>query len=62
MVIPADPVPPGRRCAVEYMLGCIAEGRPVQGPLDPALSLVGQRIIDTAVQAAAAKTTLKLVD
>ena len=32
-----------------------------QGPLDPALSLVGQRIIDSAVLSAASKRTVALV-
>jgi glucose-fructose oxidoreductase len=44
------------------MLDLIERDAPVEGPLDPALSLTGQRIIDTAVLSAAAKRSLPLVD
>ena len=33
--VPADALPPGRRGAVEYMLARIADGAPIEGPLDP---------------------------
>ena len=57
----ADPLPPGRSAAVEYVLGRIDAGAPAEGPLDPALSLVGQRMIDSAVLAATEKRTVALV-
>jgi glucose-fructose oxidoreductase len=60
--VPAEPLPKGRRGAVDYMLDLIERDAPVEGPLDPALSLTGQRIIDTAVLSAAAKRSLPLVD
>jgi predicted dehydrogenase len=59
--IPADPLPAGRRNAIEYVLGCIQRGEPVTGPLDPAVSLTGQRIVDTAAQSAREKRTLPLL-
>lgn len=59
--IPVDPLPEGRRNAVEYMLDCIARGRAPEGPLDPAISLTGQRIVDTAAQSAQEKRTLALI-
>ena len=59
--IPADPLPPGKRNAVEYVLSCITENRPIEGPLDPALCLTAQRIVDTAALSAAQKRTLDLV-
>jgi hypothetical protein len=43
------------------VLGCIARGEPLAGPLDPAVSLVGQRIVDTAARSAREKRTLPLV-
>ena len=46
---------------VEYMLARIADGAPIEGPLDPALSLIGQRIIDSAVLSAREKRTVPLV-
>ena len=59
--IPADPLPPGRRGAIDYVLDCLATGRKITGPLDPAVSLLGQRIVDTAARAAAEKRTLALL-
>ena len=59
--MPADPLPEGRRNAIEYVLGCIARGERVSGPLDPALCLTAQRIVDTAAQSAREKRTLALV-
>ena len=59
--IPADPLPEGARNAIEYVLGCIARGEPVEGPLDPTLCLTAQRIVDTAALSAARKRTLELI-
>ncbi|MES2549947.1 MAG: gfo/Idh/MocA family oxidoreductase, partial [Pseudomonadota bacterium] len=59
--IPADPLPEGGRNAIEYVLGCISRGEPLTGPLDPAVSLIGQRIVDTAAQSAREKRSLPLV-
>lgn len=58
--IPARDLPEGRRGAVEYMLARIADGAAIDGPLDPAISLTGQRIIDSALASAAAKRTVGL--
>ncbi len=59
--IPADPMPVGRRNAIEYVLGCIATGEAVTGPLDPEISLLGQRIVDSAARSAHEKRTLALL-
>ncbi|MFO1208061.1 MAG: Gfo/Idh/MocA family oxidoreductase [Amaricoccus sp.] len=59
--VAAEPLPVGRRGAVEYVLGRIAAGAPVEGPLDPELALVGQRMIDSAVMSAAEKRAVALV-
>ena len=59
--IPVDPLPDGERNAIEYVLGRIASGKPVAGPLDPELCLTAQRIVDTAVKSASEKRTLGLV-
>ena len=59
--VPVDKLPEGRRNAIEYVLGCIASGAPITGPLDPAVSLTGQRIVDTAARSAAEKRTLALL-
>ena len=59
--VPVDSLPPGRRAPIEYMLARIDDGAPISGPLDPALCLIGQRIIDSAVLSAATKRTVGLV-
>ena len=58
---PVDPLPAGRRNAIEYVLNCIETGSAIEGPLDPAVSLIGQRIVDTAAQSATEKRTLALL-
>ncbi|SLN64772.1 Gfo/Idh/MocA family protein [Roseisalinus antarcticus] len=59
--VPVDTLPEGRRNGIEYVLSCLARGTPVGGPLSPELSLVGQRIVDTAAASAREKRTLPLV-
>ena len=59
--VPADPLPEGRRNGIEYVVACIREGRAVEGPLDPALCLTAQRIVDTALRSAEEKRTLALL-
>jgi glucose-fructose oxidoreductase len=39
----------------------IRRNLPIEGPLDPQLSLLGQRMIDTALASATAKRTLELL-
>ena len=59
--IPAKALPLGRQKPVEYLLTCIEKGEPITGPLDPAISLIGQRMIDSAVLAALEKRSVRLV-
>jgi len=59
--IPVDALPAGRRNGIEYVLNCIATGTEITGPLDPQLSLIAQRIVDTAAASARAKRTLPLI-
>ena len=51
----------GERNAIEYVLGCLARGEKVAGPLDAGLCLTAQRIVDTAVMSAMEKRTLGLI-
>ena len=60
-ILPVDVVPQGRRNPIEYVLGCIAKGERITGPLDPELCLIAQRIVDTAAQSAREKRTLALI-
>ena len=59
--VPVDAMPPGRRGAIDYMVDRIRRDLPIDGPLAPELSLIGQRMIDTALAAARAKRTLALL-
>jgi len=59
--VPAEPLPAGETNGIEYVLGRIARGQKVEGPLDPALCLTAQRIVDTAAQSAREKRTLALL-
>jgi glucose-fructose oxidoreductase len=59
--MPAEPLPMGERNGIEYVIGRIAAGAPFEGPLDPALCLTAQRIVDTAALSAREKRTLELV-
>ena len=59
--VPAEPLPRGETNAIEYVLGRISKGLPMEGPLDPDLCLTAQRIVDTAAQSAREKRTLELL-
>lgn len=59
--VPADPLAAGRRNPIEYLVSCIETGAPIVGPLDPAVCLTGQRIIDSALLSAATKRTVELI-
>jgi glucose-fructose oxidoreductase len=47
---------------VEYFIHCLETGAPVEGPLSPAVSRVGQQIVDTAVASVREKRALPLVE
>jgi glucose-fructose oxidoreductase len=60
--LPVDvPLAPYRN-PVEYFLDCLETGRPVEGPLSPEISRIGQQIVDTALASARAKRALPLLD
>lgn len=59
--VPVDALPPRRRGPIDYMLDRIDRGAPIDGPLDPEVSLIGQRIIDSAMLSATRKCTVPLV-
>ena len=59
--VPNDPLHAPHRAPVEYLLHCLQTGAAVTGPLAPALSRTGQRIVDTAHASARAGRTLPLV-
>jgi len=45
---------------VQYVIHCLETGAPLEGPLSPAISHVGQQIVDAAVRSAAEKRTVSL--
>ncbi len=47
---------------VQYLIHCLENDQPVEGPLAPDVCRIGQQIVDTAFQSAKAKRTLPLVD
>lgn len=59
--VPADAPAVPLRNPIEYVLGCVETGRPLEGPLSPAVSRIGQQIVDSAVLSAREKRTVRLV-
>ena len=60
--VPVDTLPAPRRNPVEYLIHCLATGEPVTGPLSPAMSRIGQQIVETAMASAREKRTRALLD
>jgi predicted dehydrogenase len=59
--VPSDELQAPLRNPVEYVLSCIESGKPLEGPLSPAVSRVGQQIVDSAVMSAKEKRAVKLL-
>ncbi|MGH9767815.1 MAG: Gfo/Idh/MocA family protein [Blastocatellia bacterium] len=59
--IPVDQLKPPYQNPIQYLIHCLETGEPVTGPLSPALSRIGQQIVETAVISAREKRTVKLV-
>jgi glucose-fructose oxidoreductase len=60
VVWPVDTLEAPFRNPVEYMIHCIENDLPIEGPLSPAICRIGQQIVDTAFQSAKQKHTLPL--
>ena len=60
-LVPAEPLPKGRQNAIDHVLDCLAKGEPITGPLAPEVSLLGQRIVDSAALSAQLKRTVTLL-
>jgi len=56
----ADQLLPPFQDPVQYLVHCIRTGCPVDGPLSPAMSRLGQEIVDAAVRSADLKRTVTL--
>ncbi|MCX8090901.1 MAG: Gfo/Idh/MocA family oxidoreductase [Verrucomicrobiae bacterium] len=60
-VIRADKLKPPFQNPIQYFVECLRRDRPPEGPLSPAISRIGQQIVDSAVLSAKLKRTVKLV-
>jgi predicted dehydrogenase len=60
--IPVDELKAPERDPIQYFVHCIREGQPLEGPLSPKISRIGQQIVDSAVLSARLKRTVKLVE
>lgn len=60
-VVPVDVLEPPFQDPIQYVIHCIENDLPIEGPLSPRICRIGQQIVDTAVQSAAQKRTLPLV-
>lgn len=59
--VPADTLATPLRNPVEYFIHCLETGSAVEGPLSPAISRIGQQIVDTAVRSAREKRAVALI-
>jgi glucose-fructose oxidoreductase len=59
--IPVDSLAAPHRNPVEHLINHLETGEPLLGPLTPAMSRIGQQIVDTAIASAREKRTLKLI-
>lgn len=60
--VPVDALQAPFQNPIQYMVHCIQEGRPVEGPLSPKIARIGQQIVDSAVLSARLEKTVPLVD
>lgn len=53
--IPADALAPPNQNPIQYFIDCLAHNRPIEGPLSPTISRIGQQIVDAALRSAQTK-------
>jgi len=59
--VAADTLAAPHQNPVQYVVHCLQHALPIEGPLSPELSRLGQRIVETAFQSARQKRTLPLL-
>lgn len=59
--VPADALQSPRQNPIQYFVDCLTHGKPIDGPLSPEVSRIGQQIVETAVASAAQCRTLPLI-
>lgn len=60
--IPVDELEAPNRNPIEYVIHRIERDRPIEGPLSPAMSRKGQRIVDAARRSIETQTTVAVAD
>lgn len=60
-MIPAPELEAPSQNPIQYMIHCLETGTPIEGPLSPVVSRIGQQIVDTAFLSAQEKKTIPLV-
>jgi len=60
--IPVDQIPAPFQNPIQYMIDAIRNDRPIEGPLSPAISRIGQQIVDSAVLSAQEKRAVQLIE
>ncbi len=58
--VPVDDIKPPLQNPVQYVLSCLECDRPIEGPLSPAISRIGQQIVDAAMQSIQQKQLIRL--
>lgn len=60
--VAAEPLEAPYQNSIQHFIHCLETGSPIDSLLSPEISLIGQRIIDTAVQSAAEKRSVPLLE
>lgn len=59
--VPVDKLKPPFADPIQYFVHCIRADLPIEGPLSPAISRIGQQIVDSAVLSARQRKTVQLL-
>jgi predicted dehydrogenase len=60
--MPVDRLQPPLENPIQYFVHCIQTGTPLEGPLSPKISRIGQQIVDSAILSARLGKTVKLLE
>ncbi len=60
-MVASDVLPPPYQNAIQYFAHCLRRDQEPEGPLSPAISRIGQQIVDSAMLSARLKKTVELV-
>ena len=59
--VPADTIAPPNQNPIQYFVDCLARNQVIDGPLSPAISRIGQQIVDAALRSSRSKRTEPIV-